>query len=259
MEWASQGIILSSKDYGNGQVICSVFTEHQGRCQGLVYGGRSKNQRAAIQTGNLVYVVWKSRLENQLGYFNLELLKDNSIYLIHNPWSSYMVAAATEIVYKLFPDRQSHPNTYYALCSLFEDLDNSFSHLMAHYIKWEMALLSDIGFGLDLSCCAVTGKKDDLKYVSPKSGRAVGEKGGAAWQERLLILPDFLTAGPENKTHTLKELLQGLELTGFFLEKHALSQSTSIQKLQARERLISMIYSRYKTNKETDFVEIGMN
>lgn len=260
MEWTGQGIVLSSKDYGNGQVILSIFTEQHGRCQGLVYGGRSQSNRAAIQTGNFVHATWKSRLEDQLGYFSLELFKDNSIYLIQNPWSSYIITAATEIVYRLFPDRQTHPKTYHAFCALLRDLNNGFCQIISHYIQWEIVLLSDIGFGLDLSGCAVTGQKDDLKYVSPKSGRAVGGKASTGWQERLLPLPDFLTSvTSEGKTQSLKELLQGLDLTGFFLEKYALSQSISIPKLQARERLITMIRSRHKATTAVDFVGTGLH
>ena len=160
----------------------------------------------------------------------------------------------------MLPDRQTHPKPYHAFCALLEDLDNGFCQIISHYIQWEIGLLSEIGFGLDLSCCAVTGQKDDLKYVSPKSGRAVGREASTAWQERLLALPDFLTsATSEGKTQSFKELLQGLELTGFFLEKYALSELTSIPKLQARERLITMIRSRHKATTAVDFVGTGLH
>ncbi|MBL8686839.1 MAG: DNA repair protein RecO [Alphaproteobacteria bacterium] len=265
MEWVSEGFIISVREHGDNQAVINIFTEKYGRCQGLLYGRQNKRNIPTMQVGNLVQATWKARIENQLGYFLLEIQQDNSCHIFSNYWASYIISAAAELIYRLFPERESHVRTYKHLLQLFPLLSKSLMHAIQEYVKWETVVLADIGYGLNLSNCAVTGQSYDLSYVSPKTGRAVSESVAQNWVNKLLILPDFLQVSDEKslseatESTSIIELLHGLNLTGFFIEKYAMAQLSTTLSLQARSRLINVVNTAIKQHKERSVTKVGIS
>ena len=217
MEWRDEGIVLGVRRLGETSVIAEVLTRAHGRHMGLVRGGRSKKMQPMLQPGNAVDIVWRARIEDQLGTFALEATEMRAASFISSPQALHGIALVGALV-RLIPERDPHP-------ALYETVDLLVRHLSepeigpALMVRFETAVLAELGFGLDLSCCAATGVEDDLVYVSPKSGRAVSRAAGEPWKDRLLPLPRFLVrrAG-EPDPHT-DDILAGFRLTEHFLER----------------------------------------
>ena len=218
MEWCDSGIVLNAKKFGESSIIAHVMTSEHGRCAGFVNGFNSKKQRGVIQPGNEVHVCWRARLEENLGRFAVELIDSHAARVLLDAGRLSAVLAACSMVNICLPEREPYPN-------LFIEMRNLLTHLpdegwLTAYVNWEISLLAELGFGLDLSHCASTGTSEDLIYVSPKSGRAVSAEAGRPYRERLLPLPQFLVGrGKANED----ALLDGLRLTGYFLERHVFS------------------------------------
>ena len=220
MEWSDEGIVLGHRGLGESSVVAEVFTRDHGRSAGLVRGGRSRQMRPVLQSGNHVDVRWTARLSEQLGSMRLELNRGFA-------GEAMTVAARLNAVSSLcallrtLPERDPHPSLYeVSLFFLgFLDDDTIWPALM---VRWELAFLEAHGFGLDLSTCAATGGNDHLVYVSPKSGRAVSAAAGEAYSDRLLRLPQFLVGG-RNAVVGVNDIKDGLELTAYFIEKHIFS------------------------------------
>jgi DNA repair protein RecO (recombination protein O) len=215
MEWRDEGVILSVRRHGETSAIAEILTAGHGRALGLVRGGRSRVQRPVLQAGNAVQAVWRARLEEQLGTFVLEPLDLRAGAIMEEPFRLAGLATLAELS-QLLPEREPHPRVYEALRVVLEAIDQD-QVWPALLVRWELGLLDELGFGLDLSRCAATGSRENLAYVSPKSGKAVSAEAGEPFRDRLFRLPSFLWAGGRA---TPGDVIEGLKLAGFFLERH---------------------------------------
>ncbi|TLP61487.1 DNA repair protein RecO [Parasedimentitalea maritima] len=214
MEWRDHGILLSLRRHGESSAIIDVFTEEHGRHAGVVRGGTSRKQAPVLQPGAQLDVTWRARLEDHLGHYQAEPLRSRAAAALSGRLALAGLNAVTGLLSFCLPEREPHSNLYTRSEQLLDLLDQEELWPLA-YLRWELALLEDMGFGLDLSACAVTGATRGLIYVSPKSGRAVSAKGAGDWADRLLPLPPVLLGEGEA---TDAEIAQGLRTTGFFLE-----------------------------------------
>lgn len=231
MEWTDQGIVLSATPHGESSAVARLLTREHGRHAGLVQGGQGRLARSLYQPGNLLSCRWRGRLADHLGRYSCELEDAKSAILLEDANRLACLRAATAICDAALPEREPHPECFEGLRALLDALAGD--HWGEVYVHWELSLLAALGFGLDLSACAATGLRDDLCYVSPKSGRAVSRAAGTPYKERLLPLPGFLIGkgggGP-------LEVVRGLSLTGFFLQRYVFAvQHKAVP--AARERL----------------------
>jgi DNA repair protein RecO (recombination protein O) len=215
MEWSEQGIVLSARRHGESSAILSLLTAGHGRHAGLVRGGTSRRQRGILEPGNLVAATWKARLEDHLGSFTVELARNPSAAWLDDPARLAALSSACTIADQTLPEREPSDEVFDGLTRLLAAMDGP--GWAAVYVEWELALLGALGFGLDLSACAATGRNDALAYVSPRSGRAVSISAGEPYREKLLPLPRFLIAAEPAQP---ADIAAGLALTGFFLERH---------------------------------------
>lgn len=217
MEWSEEAIVLAARRHGESALIVQLLTRGHGRHAGLVRGGQGRKLRTIYQIGNRLTVTWKARLAEHLGAIAGELLRGHAARFIDDPARLACLAAAAAMAEATLPEREPHPRAYDGLSALLEALDADSGWALG-YVEWEAALLTELGFGLDLSRCAATGETADLIYVSPKSGHAVSSKAGERYRDRLLPLPGFLVAG-SNTAPTPRDVLDGLALTAFFLDR----------------------------------------
>lgn len=222
MEWNDKAVILGVKRHGETSAILEVMTKTHGRCMGLVRGGRSSRLRAVLQIGNSVDITWRARLEEHLGVFQVEGENLRAANLMEQPFGIHGVQTIAAHL-RLLPERDPHVGLYEAAQIILDNLDEP--HRAGRLlIKFELALLSELGFGLDLSECAATGTQQDLIWVSPKSGRAVSRKAGQPYEKQLLALPDFLIDETSQQTSERKpiewHLEQGFKLSFHFLDRH---------------------------------------
>ncbi|MBL1436204.1 MAG: DNA repair protein RecO [Rhodobacteraceae bacterium] len=218
MEWQDQGVLLTVRRHGEGAAIIEVLTEAHGRHAGLVRGGGSRKSGALLQPGNHLAITWKARLEDQLGSFTVELKRSHSADLLSSRLKLYGFNALSAMLTRYLPEREPNPAIFFAILDLLKRFssDENWQH---RYCLLELELLNSLGYGIDLSQCAVTGQHHDLTHVSPKSGRAVSRLSAMGWEDKLLSFPDFLQA--ESLTNiSSEEFRQSLKLSGYFFEKH---------------------------------------
>lgn len=221
MEWTEDAIVIGTRRHGENGVILEVMTRDHGRYMGLVRGGRSRQFRPVLQPGNAVAVTWRARLADHLGQFRVEPLVERAGDIIVSRHATYGLQLLSAHL-RLLPERDPHPRLYEALAVIIDNLHDR--QIGAELIiRFEMLLLDELGFGLDLSRCAATGVPDDLVYVSPKSGRAVSRAAGRAYHDRLLNLPRFLHRRESGNPPSAADLAHGFRLTGFFLDRHVLA------------------------------------
>jgi DNA repair protein RecO (recombination protein O) len=215
MEWTDEGLILGVRRHGETSVILEAMTETHGRHLGLVRGGRSARMRPVLQPGNSVGLTWRARLSEHLGHYGVEPARLRVATLMQSAVGLYGLQVVAAHL-RLLPERDPHGPLYRAALVMLDHLDEP-QKAARLLIRFELALLDELGFGLDLSRCTATGQRDDLAFVSPKTGRAVSRDAGAPWAGRLLPLPSFL-AGASVATGP-RDLAQGLDLTRHFLDK----------------------------------------
>ena len=233
MEWRDEGVLLSARPHGETSVIAEVFTAAHGRHAGVVRGGASRRQAPHLQAGAQVAVTWRARLEDQLGSLTLEPLRARAGVLADAGRLAALTSACALLRLAL-PERDPHASLWRATVAMFDTLEMGQGPWVGHYLRWELGLLDDIGFGLDLSTCAVTGAAEGLAYVSPRSGRAVSVAGAGDWADRLLPLPGALRGGEAG-------VVQGLAVTGHFLTR-ALARPVDGPGLpEARLRLAALL------------------
>ncbi|MFN3831165.1 MAG: DNA repair protein RecO [Allorhizobium sp.] len=217
MQWTDEAILLGVRRHGETSVIAEMMTRSRGRHLGMVRSGRSRTMQPVLQPGNRLEVTWRARLDEHLGEYRIEPLALRAGRLMESATAVYGVQALGSLL-RLLPERDPHPH-------LFEALDIILDHLEEPatagelFVRFELALLNDLGFGLDLEECAATGLRNDLAYVSPKSGRAVSREAGEPWADKMLALPDFLTPGT-NRAADPESLAAAFRLTGYFLDRH---------------------------------------
>jgi DNA repair protein RecO (recombination protein O) len=215
MEWRDEGILLSARRHGESAAIVEVLTRAHGRHTGVVRGGGGRRLAPVLQPGTLLSLEWSARLEEHIGSFRVEPITAHTAAIIADRAALAALGSLTALVAATLPERDAHPELYARTRELVEALGSA-PDWPARYACWELALLAELGFGLDLKACAVTGATEDLVWVSPRSGRAVSRAAGAAWAERLLPLPGFLRSGWEAPP-AAAEVKAALALTGFFL------------------------------------------
>lgn len=218
MEWDAPAIVLEARPYGEGDALATVFTETQGVHRGLARGGGARGRISLWQPGNLVQVRWVARLADQLGSFTAELVHPAAALAMDDPLALATLGAGCAVAVGALPEREAHPRVFRGLLRLIAGLGQG-TPMIADLVRWEADLLADLGYGLDLSGCAVTGAADGLAYVSPRSGRAVSEAAAGAWRERLLALPGFML--DQDDSGTPAGWTAGLRLTGHFLARDA--------------------------------------
>lgn len=217
MDWIAPAIVLDARPYGEGDAIATVMTAEHGAHRGLARGGMARGRTATWQPGNLVQVRWVGRLSEQLGSFSAELVHPAAALAMDDPLVLAMLAAMCAVADGALPEREPHPRVFEGLLHLVAHLSEG-ERLLGDLVRWETVLLAELGYGLDLNSCAVTGDTAGLEFVSPKTGRAVTATGAGIWTSRLLRLPSFLVGGNDAGPADWRD---GLRLTGHFLERDA--------------------------------------
>lgn len=236
MEWQDEGALLSVRPHGESAAIIEVFTAAHGRHAGVVRGGTSRRIAPVLQPGAQLSVTWRARLDGHIGTFTVEPLRARTALLSDRLALAGMNSVCAMLRVAL-AERDPHPVLWRATMPLLDALDRG-ADWPPDYLRWEVLLLEDAGFGLDLSSCAVTGSRDDLAYVSPRTGRAVSRQGAGDWADRLLPLPQVLMGqGPG----TAKEILAGLAITGHFLNRELGPLLNGRPLPEARARLIGLL------------------
>jgi DNA repair protein RecO (recombination protein O) len=215
MHWSEAGIVLAVRRHGESALVAHVLTRDHGRHAGLVHGGQGRRGRTVFQVGNAVQLIWRARLDEHLGTYAGELLVGHAAHVMESPPRLACLASAAAMAEAGLPEREPHPHAYDGLSALLDALDRDQGWAPA-YARWELALLAELGFGLDLGRCAATGTTSDLVYVSPKSGQAVSRGAGEAYRARMLPLPEFLVS---NAQPDREAVLDALRLSGYFWEE----------------------------------------
>jgi DNA repair protein RecO (recombination protein O) len=219
MEWVDEALVLSVRPHGETAALVEFLTREHGRHLGLVHGGRSRKNRPLLQIGNHLDVTWKARLADQLGFASVSMRRGFASEAMNDRLSLCGLTALASLA-RLLAERDPHPSLFEVSLFVLGFLDDA-SVWPALLVRWEMALLHELGYGLDLTSCAVTGQTDELEFVSPNSGRAVSREAAAPYVDRLLVLPQFMLTGRRGAV-TRDDMLAGLTLTGHFLEHRIL-------------------------------------
>ena len=242
MEWSDTGIVLSARRHGENAAVVSLLTEHHGRHAGLVHGARGRRARGLYQPGNTLAARWQARLAEHLGRYTCELVRARASLVLDDPPRLAALAAVCALTEATLPERLPYPQVYGDTGRLLDTLEAGERWAEA-VVRWELALLAELGFGLDLSACAATGVVEDLAYVSPRSGRAVSREAAEPYAEKLLPLPPFLTKPEDDGTHAAAaDIVAGLRLTGWFFEKHVFGGQGG-RMPAARERFIDRLHA----------------
>ena len=215
MDWDLPAIVLNTRPYGEGDVIVTLMTGEHGAHRGLVRGGASRSQGGLWQPGNFVQTRWLARMSDQLGGFRGELIHATAASVMDDPMALAMLTAICAQSEDALPEREPHEAVFAGMIALLPRLALG-AAMLPELIMWETVLLADLGFGLDLTTCAVTGATEGLAFVSPKTGRAVTTEAAGIWSDRLLRLPPFMTGETESGPEDWRD---GLRLTGHFLTR----------------------------------------
>lgn len=217
MDWHDEGIVLSSRLHGESSAIVELLTREHGRHLGLVRGGAGRRHKSILQAGNTVSARWRARLNEHLGTYNVELLKPRAGLLMDDAFALTGLSAACAVA-GILPEREAHPALFEGFSFLLDTMEDA-DIWPAIFARWELGLLQDLGFGLQLGQCAATGVRDDLAYVSPRSGSAVCREAGAPYADRLFRLPAFLMSSQAG-VDQVDDIAEGLRITAHFLERH---------------------------------------
>ena len=222
IEWEDSAVILSARPHGEQATIVNVLSAQHGRYAGLLPGGQTPRWQPLLQPGNPVRARWRARLPEHLGHYQFEGAGAGAARWLSEPWVLAVIDSACSVAEKALPERQPQPLIYDGMCHLLllEDADL----FGAAYVQWELGLLAALGYGLDLSVCAVTQRAEDLFYVSPRTGRAVSRAAGTAYHDKLLPLPGFLRGELDWSPAAVR---QGLQLTAHFLARRVFHLTAS--------------------------------
>lgn len=237
MEWRDTGILLSIRHHGETSAIVEVLTPDHGRHAGVVRGATSRKLGPVLQPGAQLDLQWRARLEEHLGAFTVELQRSRAVQAMGSRLALAGLNAVCALLAFCLPEREPHGALYHRTQQLLDLLGQDGLWPLA-YLRWEMALLEDLGYGLDLSCCAVTGAEVGLAFVSPRSGRAVSRAGAGEWADRLLPLPEVMLGRGAAEG---AEIAAGLRVTGFFLAEKLAPALGTRPLPEARARLVERI------------------
>lgn len=236
MEWRDEGVLLAVRPHGESAAIIEVFTALYGRHAGVVRGGASRRLSPILQPGAQLAVMWRARLEGQIGAFVVEPMRSRA-GLLGDRLALGGLSSICALLQVALAEREPHPALWASSIQLLDSLQTALDWPL-QYLRWEMRLLEELGFGLDLSTCAVTGSREDLAYVSPRTGRAVSRAAAGEWAKRLLPLPvALLGQGPADGA----EIVQGLDLTGHFLARELSPMLNNRPLPEARTRLVGLL------------------
>ncbi|MEO6300028.1 MAG: DNA repair protein RecO [Paracoccaceae bacterium] len=236
MEWRDEGALLTMRVHGESAAIIEVFTAAHGRHAGVVRGGGSRRMAAVLEPGTQVQVTWSARLDEHLGVFVVEPLVSRAA-ILGDRLALAGLNAVCALLHVALAERDPHAALWVKTVALLDMLAAG-ADWPKVYLRWELDLLEELGFGLDLSSCAVTGSREDLAFVSPKSGRAVSRGAAGEWEARLLPLPAVLLGqGPASGV----EMVQGLALTGHFLNRGLQAVLGDRGLPEARGRLLALL------------------
>lgn len=235
MDWRDEGILLSMRPHGETSAIIEVLTAAHGRHAGVVRGGASRKMAAMLQPGTGVRLEWRARLDEHIGSFTVEPLKSRA-HLLSDRLALAGLMSACALLRAALPEREPHPTLWPVTLALFDALGAE--GWGSTYLRWELRLLEDLGYGLDLTFCAVTGAKAGLAFVSPKTGRAVTVEGAGEWAARLLPLPAGLAG---DGALDAEAVVQGLRLTGHFLDRGLRPVLGEKPLPEARARLLDLL------------------
>ncbi|MCF4164389.1 DNA repair protein RecO [Zavarzinia compransoris] len=237
MDWRDRGYVLSVRVLGERDAVASLFTREHGRHPGLVRGGAGRRMSPLLQAGNELHVQWRARLSDHLGTFSAEAGTAHGAALLDSPLRLAALSAACALVETCLPEREPHTRLFDGF-EVFLGLLGQDGPWAAVLVRFELELLAELGFGLDLSACAVTGATAGLSHVSPRTGRAVSAEAAAPYADRLLRLPGFLTGAAGSADGAA--LADGFALTGHFIERHILAPK-GLALPPARGRLLSLL------------------
>jgi DNA repair protein RecO (recombination protein O) len=242
MQWTDEGIVLGVKRHGEGSAILELMTREHGRHLGLVRGGAGSRLRPILQPGNRLSATWRARLDEHLGNYTVEGLELSAGSFLAVAQAVYGVTHLGGLC-RLLPERDPHPQIYAALGEVVGCLID-LRLAGPRVVQFELQILSELGFGLDLSACAATGTSLELTYVSPKSGRAVSRTAGQPWQDKLLRLPGFLGETPATEP-SAADLSDGFAVTGFFLQRHVFEPRGHVLP-DARESFVNAVLNAWR-------------
>ena len=219
MEWRDEGLVIGVRKHGETSVILELMTSERGRHLGVVPGGRSRRLRPLLQPGNEVLATWRARLDEHIGTFAVEALRMRAGQIMDSAMALHALNHLCALA-RLLPERDPHPELHTDLVDMLGVLDDR-QRLPDRIVRFELRLLADLGFGLDLGRCALTGSRTDLAFVSPRTGRAVSRMVGEPYRDKILALPAFLAAEPEKVGAEVprEDLLAGFMLTEYFLRR----------------------------------------
>lgn len=236
MDWQDEGVLISMRPHGESSAIIEVFTAAHGRHAGVVRGGASRKMAATLQPGTQLAVTWRARLEDHIGSYTVEPLQSRA-GLLADRLGLAGLSAICAMLRVTLPEREAHFPLWRATMALLAALEHD-PAWPALYLRWEVTLLEELGFGLDLARCAVTGSRENLAYVSPKTGRAVSRSGAGDWADRLFPLPLCLMG---QGAASSVEIGQGLAITGHFLARELVELLHNRPLPEARNRLIMLL------------------
>lgn len=231
MEWTGEALLIGVRRHGETSLIAEAMVAGRGRCLGLVRGGRSTRLAPVLQIGNTIYMTWRARLEDQLGVFTVELMQSRAADLIADRGRLYLTQLICDHL-RLLPERDPHDRLLGEALTLIENPPDPVT-----LARFELALLDELGFGLDLTSCAATGATTDLTHVSPRTGRAVSRAAAAPYLDRLLPLPSFLN---ERGNASPDDIRDAFKLTGHFLDRHIWS-ARQIDHPSVRDSLVDLL------------------
>lgn len=238
MDWRDEGILLWVRRHGETSAIIDALTAGHGRHAGLVRGGGGKSHAAVLQLGAQLSLEWHGRLSEHLGTFRVELIRARAASIMANRDALAALNVVSALLVRLLPEREPNREVYGATLQLADALEGGDPHWPVRYARWELALLGALGFGLDLESCAATGTREDLVYISPRSGHAVSRGAGTPYADRMLPLPQFLIGrGPA----TIEDVRTALRLTGWFLENRVRAAFDLPELPTARIRLLRLL------------------
>lgn len=238
MEWRADGIVLAVRRHGESSAIVELFTAEHGRHLGVVRGGGSRKMAPLLQPGAQLDATWRARLDAHLGSYTVDLIKGRAAEAMGERMSLAGLTAVCALLAFALPEREAHPALYARSIALLDGLGAE--RWPQAYLRWELALLEELGFGLDLSRCAVSGGTEDLAYISPRTGRAVARDSAGIWADKLLPLPPILIGGEAGADG----VAQGLRVTGHFLTHHLAPALGDRPVPPARHRLVDLVTRR---------------
>jgi DNA repair protein RecO (recombination protein O) len=238
MDWHDEGILLAVRPHGESSVIIEALTRAHGRHAGLVYGGQGTRLAPVLQPGAQLALEWRARLAEHLGHYRVEPLRSRAAAIMGDRAALAALNAIGALAIAFLPEREPDPALYDETLALADALAARAWNWPALYARWELSLLAALGFGLDLARCAATGERDDLAFVSPRSGRAVSRGAGAVWSDRMLPLPEFLLG---RGAPDIAAVRAALRTTGHFLETRACPAFEREALPEARARLVRLL------------------